>query len=47
MFVDREIERLFKKSRSVYSLIAVVGARQAGKTTFLKEQIKKISSSYV
>jgi len=47
MFVYREIERLFKKSKSVYNLIAVVGARQAGKTTFLEEQIKKISSSYV
>ncbi len=47
MYVEREIDELFKKVLSVYNIIAIVGARQAGKTTFLKEKIKPLHSSYI
>lgn len=47
MFIEREIERIFKKIVSAYTIVAVVGARQAGKTTFLKEHIKQKNASYV
>ncbi len=47
MYVEREIVRNFRKIASAYNAIAVVGARQAGKTTFLKEQMKQTGYSYV
>lgn len=47
MYIERGIKAKFDKVRKVYSLIAVVGARQSGKTTFLKEQMKGLKSSYV
>lgn len=47
MYVEREIVEKFWKACGVYNAIAVVGARQAGKTTFLKEQMKQAKSSYV
>ncbi|MBI3051846.1 ATP-binding protein [Candidatus Woesearchaeota archaeon] len=46
-YVEREIADKFRKLREIYGLIAVVGARQAGKTTFLKEQMKQAQASYV
>lgn len=47
MYIEREIKTQFETIRKLYSLVAVVGARQAGKTTFLKESIKGMNSSYV
>ncbi|MCX9083646.1 MAG: ATP-binding protein [Candidatus Methanoperedens sp.] len=47
MYVEREINEHFKKVANIYNIIAVVGARQAGKTTFLKEKAKEFNSSYL
>ena len=47
MYIERDIRAQFKKIEKVYSVISLVGARQAGKTTFLKEQMKGLSSSYL
>lgn len=47
MYVKRDITKRFKSLSESYNIIAVVGARQAGKTTFLKEQMKELDSSYV
>ncbi|MEM3402077.1 MAG: ATP-binding protein [Candidatus Hadarchaeales archaeon] len=47
MYIVREITEKFRAVEKVYNLIAVVGARQSGKTTFLKEQMKNVRSSYV
>lgn len=47
MYIEREIKEKFSKLVKIYPIVALVGARQAGKTTFLKEQIKKINSSYL
>ena len=47
MYVRRDAAKLFESLSENYNMIAVVGARQAGKTTFLKEQMKKFDSSYV
>lgn len=46
MYVKREITELFKKLSGTYPVIAIVGARQSGKTTFLKEQMKALKASY-
>jgi len=43
MYIEREIKDKFKKVANVYSVVTLVGARQAGKTTFLKEQIKQLN----
>lgn len=40
MYVEREIKNHFLKVANTYPLIALVGARQSGKTTFLKEHLK-------
>ena len=47
MYVPRAIEPYFQKLQQSYALIAVVGARQAGKTTLLKEQIKGKNAVYL
>ncbi len=47
MYVEREIKNRFEKVAAVYPIVALVGARQAGKTTFLKEQAKRLNSSYL
>lgn len=47
MYVPREFTERFDKVQKTYNIVAVVGARQAGKTTFLKEQMKRHRSSYV
>lgn len=46
-YIEREIKGVFENASSIYNAVAVVGARQAGKTTFLKEQIKQFNSSYL
>ncbi|MFO7990765.1 MAG: ATP-binding protein [Thermoplasmata archaeon] len=47
MYVERDIGDKFTKISEHYNMIAVVGARQAGKTTFLKHQMDPAVSSYV
>ncbi len=47
MYVKRDIKSKFHKVTKSYNMVAVVGARQAGKTTFLKKQIENINSSYI
>jgi predicted AAA+ superfamily ATPase len=47
MYIEREINEHFKKVANIYNTVAIVGARQVGKTTFLKEKAKEFSSSYV
>ncbi|MEK6899082.1 MAG: ATP-binding protein [Nanoarchaeota archaeon] len=47
MYIEREINKNFRKIADAYSVIALVGARQAGKTTFLKEHAKGLKSSYL
>ncbi len=46
-YIEREIKEMFEKASTIYNIVAIVGARQAGKTTFLKEQMKRMNSSYV
>ena len=47
MYVEREIKKKFDKIFESYNMVAVVGARQSGKTTFLKKQMTQYNSSYV
>jgi len=47
MFIQRDIRDTFGKIEKVYSVIALVGARQAGKTTFLKDEAKKFKFQYL
>jgi len=47
MYVKRDIKNKFDKISKNYNMIAVVGARQAGKTTFLKKNIQNKNSSYI
>ncbi len=47
MYVKRSIKTKFDKISKIYNMVAVVGARQAGKTTFLKKQMQQKNSSYI
>jgi uncharacterized protein len=47
MYVKRTIQEKFDKITNNYNMVAVVGTRQAGKTTFLKKQIENKDSSYI
>lgn len=47
MYIERKIKERFDKITKVYPVTAIVGARQSGKTTFLKEQAKKFKSNYL
>ena len=47
MYVHRDLEDKFKKVAESYSVVALVGPRQSGKTTMLKELMKRYNSSYV
>jgi len=47
MYVERSIRGKFESVASLYNLVAIAGPRQAGKTTFLKEQFKGRGASYL
>jgi len=47
MYIKRSIRNNFDKISKNYNMVAVVGARQAGKTTFLKKQMENKTSSYI
>ncbi|MDP2973444.1 MAG: ATP-binding protein [Candidatus Diapherotrites archaeon] len=41
MLVPRDAEGSFRKLDAIFKIVAVIGPRQAGKTTFLREQMAK------
>jgi len=47
MYVSRDIKDIFLKVEKAIDIVAVVGARQSGKTTFLKQHMKDRKSSYL
>jgi predicted AAA+ superfamily ATPase len=47
MYIERDLKSKFEPLTSSYPLIALVGPRQAGKTTFLKEEMKGKDSVYL
>jgi hypothetical protein len=47
MYIERDLKAKFEPLTSSYPLIALVGPRQAGKTTFLKEEMKGKDSVYL
>jgi len=47
MYIKRSVKNKFDKISKNYNMVAIVGARQAGKTTFLKKQIENKKSSYI
>ncbi len=47
MYVHRDIEEKFLKIAGRYPVVALVGPRQAGKTTMLKNLMKGYNASYV
>lgn len=46
-YIERELKDLFEKLSKVYNIISIVGARQSGKTTFLKQTMKNYNASYI
>ncbi len=47
MYVERDVGDYFRKIASAYNVVAIVGPRQAGKTTFLREESRGRNASYV
>lgn len=47
MYIERDIKNRFEKAAQDYGIVALVGARQTGKTTFLKQQMRMHDSKYV
>lgn len=47
MYVKRDMKERFHKVSEHYNMVALVGARQSGKTTFLKHHMNSHDSSYV
>lgn len=46
MLIKRDIENKVKKYREIFPVIAILGPRQCGKTTFTKQYIEKNLKSY-
>lgn len=47
MYIERRITKYFVRMSKLNNIVAVVGPRQAGKTTFLKEQARTANARYV
>jgi len=47
MYIDRTLQKEFDLIITGYTMVAVVGPRQAGKTTFLRHQLEKGDGEYV
>jgi len=47
MYVHRDVEGLFDKLANVYNILAIVGARQAGKTTLVKKKLEEYVGNYI
>ncbi|MBS3067927.1 ATP-binding protein [Candidatus Micrarchaeota archaeon] len=46
-YIEREVKEKFERISSIYNLVALVGPRQTGKTTFLKKLLSGPDSSYI
>jgi predicted AAA+ superfamily ATPase len=47
VYVERDINETFQRMASEYGIVAVVGPRQSGKTTFLKKRMEGRNAEYV
>ncbi|MCK4730120.1 MAG: ATP-binding protein [Candidatus Aenigmarchaeota archaeon] len=47
MYIKRDAEKTIEKIYRVYKIMAVVGARQAGKTTLLRNTLEKQKGDYI
>ena len=47
MYVKRDIEEFFDKVAEVYKIVAIVGARQSGKTTLLRKKLNEEGGNYI
>ena len=47
VYIERDIKRAFMRATENYGIVALVGARQAGKTTFLKKHMRAHNTKYV
>ena len=47
MYVGRDVEGHFGKVAKIYNIVAVVGARQSGKTTLLRRKLSEVNGDYV
>jgi len=47
MYVERNLEKHFDKVAEIYNLVAIVGARQSGKTTLLKKKLQEKNGNYI
>lgn len=47
MYVERDVEGHFDKVAEIYNIVAVVGARQSGKTTLLRRKLGEVNGDYV
>jgi len=47
MYIERDLTDWFHRLNSIYKAVAVVGPRQSGKTTFLRNQLPEGTSSLV
>lgn len=47
MYLERDLKARFEPVTSSYPLVALIGPRQAGKTTFLKEEVKGRDAVYL
>ncbi len=47
MYIERDIRRRFLRAADNYGIVALVGARQTGKTTFLKHHMRQNDAKYV
>ena len=47
MYIDRDITEVFERQNEVQKMIAVVGPRQSGKTTFLQHMMRGRSANYI
>ncbi|MFW5846828.1 MAG: ATP-binding protein [Nanoarchaeota archaeon] len=46
-YIERDLKSKFIKLSNTYKIIAIIGARQSGKTTFLKEKIGSSEIGYI
>ena len=47
MYIERDIRHGFERAADNYGIVALVGARQTGKTTFLKHHMREHDARYV
>ena len=45
VYINRALESIFQKHFELYKVVAVLGPKQTGKTTFLNNEIKKIKNT--